>query len=240
VIGSFDALRNRTLLRPPDLRAALSRLSLLHILFFLALMGLPSSPNHDGVRLFLPMFPFLAILAGLALGRLEECLRTRLEPRRALIGALAIFSLYLLPPWWQGRHASPYYLSWYNELIGGLPGAANAGMEISYWYDALTPEFIAEVERVLPEGATVLAMPSLRYYRELQELGLMRADLRFGSDLDSSYLLMIARRTTLLSPFLEIYENVQPTLAVELDGVELAGLYALNEDRPTGEPGGGE
>ena len=31
-------------------------------------------------------------------------------------------------------------LSYYNALIGGLSGAARAGMEPTYYWDAVTPE----------------------------------------------------------------------------------------------------
>ena len=145
-------------------------------------MALPSSPNHDGVRLFLPVFPFVAILAGLALGRFEDVLRLRFEPRSAVLGILLVGAGYLAPAWWQTRHAVPYYLSWYNELIGGLPGAEAAGMEVSYWYDAVTPAFISEIERVLPVGATVLAFPTVKYFEELQQMGLLRyRSLRRGA-----------------------------------------------------------
>lgn len=240
LIGCADVARSREILRPVDERATLSRLALLQVGFFLLLMALPSSPNHDGVRLFLPMFPFVAILAGLALGRFDACLRARFESRSAVLGILLAAAVYLGPAWWQVRHASPYYLSYYNELIGGLPGAEAAGMEVSYWYDAITPEFIAEIERLLPVGSTVLAFPTTKYFEELQQLGLLRDDLRISSDLSSGYLLMIARKATLPPPLLEVYETVQPIRAVELDGVELAGLYALNELRRPAETGTGE
>jgi hypothetical protein len=240
LIGCADAAREHGVLRPTDERAALARLALLQVGFFLALMALPSSPNHDGIRLFLPMFPFLAILAGLALGRFDAALQARFDDRAALLGVLLAAAVYLGPAWWQMRHASPYYLSYYNELIGGLPGAEEAGMEVTYWYDAITPEFIAEIEQTLPVGSTVLGFPSVKYFEELQQMGLLRNDLRFSSRLSSDYLLMIARKATLPPPLLEVYENVQPIRAVELDGVELAGLYALNGSREPTEPGTGE
>ncbi len=226
LLGCADAVRSTALLHPTDDRAAMARLSLLHIGFFLALMALPSSPNHDGVRLFLPIFPFVAILAGLGLNRIHELLRLRLEPPRALLAALLVQAVFLLPAWWQSRQVSPYYLSYYNELIGGPAGADRAGMEVTYWYDAMTPSFLREVESRLPRGSTVLGWPSAKYFRELQELGLLRRDLVFSQDPSASYLLMLARKATLQRPFLDVYEQVQPLLAVELDGVELAGLYA--------------
>jgi hypothetical protein len=175
------------------------------------------------------MFPFVAILAGLGLSRIDELLRARFDIRQAALGCVLLGSLFLLPAWRQNRQVSPYYLSYYNEVIGGLPGAARAGMEVTYWYDAMTPDFLRRVELMLPEGATVLGWPSVKYFEELQDLGLLREDLRFGRDLSSSHLLLLARKATLPQPFLDVYEQVQPILAVELDGVELAGLYALSE-----------
>ena len=227
LFGCADAIRDRAILRPLDGRAVLARLSLLQIGFFLGLMALPASPNHDGVRLFLPMFPFVALLSGLGLSRIHELLGARFDSRQAALGCLLLGSLFLLPAWRQNRHVRPYYLSYYNELIGGLPGAARAGMEVTYWYDAMTPDFLRRIELELPEGATVLGWPSVKYFEELQDLGLLREDLRFNNELSSSYLLLLARKATLPPPLLEVYEQVQPILAAELDGVELAGLYAL-------------
>ena len=240
LIGTADIGRSRTLLRPSDPRAALARLSLLQIGFFLALMALPSSPNHDGVRLFLPAFPFVAILAGLALGRFEEALHARFEPRAALLGMLLLMSVYLLPAFRQERAIAPYWISYYNELIGGMRGASATGMEVTYWYDAFTPDFISEIERVLPEGATVMAWPTAKYFEELQGLGRLREDLRFVSDPSASYLLMMARQATLPPPLVEVYRTVRPIVAVEVQGVELAGLYELSAAGSANEPRGGE
>jgi hypothetical protein len=240
IIGSIDCLRSRRLTRPGDDRAALARLSVLQIGFFFALLALPSSPNHDGIRLFLPLFPFVAVLTGLAIGRFNDCLRWRFDPRQATLGILVIGALYLLPGWWQTRHVSPYYLSYYNELIGGLPGAHRLGMETSYWYDAMTPGFLRAVESELPENAEVLSWPSRRYFLELQELGLLRSDLRFTDDLSSSYLLLLARQSTLSGPFEAVYRESRPVLSVLLDGVELAGLYEMRAPVLDGEPPEGE
>ena len=231
LFGCTDLVRDRSSLRPKDDRTALARLSILQVGFFLGLMALPASPNHDGVRLFLPMFPFVAVLSGLGLYRIHELLLARFDSRQAALGCLLLGSLFLLPAWRQNRQVRPYYLSYYNELIGGLPGAARAGMEVTYWYDAMTPDFLRRVELELPEGATVLGWPSVKYFQELQDLGLLRKDLRFTTDLSSSYLLLLARKATLPPPMLNVYEQVQPILAVELDGVELAGLYALTETK---------
>ena len=240
MIGLIDTTRVRQLTRPDDDRAALARLSVLQIGFFFALLALPSSPNHDGVRLFLPVFPFVAVLTGLAVGRFNGYLLRRFNSRQATLGILVICALYLLPGWWQTRHVSPFYLSYYNELVGGLPGAQGLGMETSYWYDAVTPEFLRAIETELPDSAEVFSWPTRKYYHELQELGLLRSDLRFTDNLSSSYLLLLARQSTLSGPFLAVYRESRPVLSVQLDGVELVGLYENHATGSADEPHGGD
>ena len=229
-VGAIDSVRSRKLLRPDDSRVALARLCVLQIGFFLSLMALPSSPNHDGVRLFLPMFPFMAMLCGLGFARLIGSIQLRFDRHRTLVGGLLLGVIFFMPAWWQTTHVSPYYLSYYNELIGGLPGAARAGMDVSYWYDAMTPDFLARVEQSLPEGATVATWPTRKYFAELQAMGRLRSDIRLSQEWPAPYLLLLARKSTLWPPLLGVYENVQPVLAVELDGVELAGLYVWSTD----------
>jgi len=35
----------------------------------------------------------------------------------------------------------PYYLSYFNTLIGGIKGAANKGFELTYWGEAMQGRF---------------------------------------------------------------------------------------------------
>lgn len=101
-------------------------------------------PVHDGIRLFAPAFPFLAVLGGLGLARLWACKKT--VPRAAalfiLLGSASSLVLYF-----------PQGLSYYNLLIGGLPGAARAGMEAAYYWDGLDRETAGFLKRGTGDGA---------------------------------------------------------------------------------------
>jgi 4-amino-4-deoxy-L-arabinose transferase-like glycosyltransferase len=104
---------------------------------FLLPSALPFAPKYNGVRLFLPAFPFLMGLAGGGFAWLLASLTQRLEkrttiaqlrPKLALLlalsllpGAVAILRLY------------PYELAYYNALIGGPAGAKREGLETIYW-----------------------------------------------------------------------------------------------------------
>lgn len=142
----------------------------LHWLVLIVVRAFPGVPPHDGIRLFLPAFAFLALLAGVGFRvchitlriwvrrrwrqaaffgfrrtiRAAGAPRTRtvgLSPRKLFLETetllcgvlwgsllLAVLPLYGFAPQW---------LSYYNVLIGGLPGAVARGMEATYYWDGL-------------------------------------------------------------------------------------------------------
>ena len=163
---------------------------LAHLVAMPALRMLPT-PAHDGVRLFLPTFFFLAALAGWGVVWAADGLARRFRQtiRRAELGARSLVAASVLAPSAWGLVAiHPYELSYYNALIGGPVGAWRAGFELTYWYDAFNPGAIAELNVQLPEGARLdfpnrLSAPST--FQDLQALGLLRPDLRLGSESES-------------------------------------------------------
>ena len=141
----------------------------------------PGSPGHDGVRLFLVTFVFYALCAGRGLAA-TAALFTRPTP---LAGALArvlvvtVLVLFLvLPPLVSTVQYHPYYLSYYNEAIGGVRGAFYAGFEPTYWYDACDQTFLDWMNANLPRGAYVTDLTVCDALGESQSLGRLRGDLR--------------------------------------------------------------
>lgn len=118
---------------------------LLLTLNFLALIvvrAIPGLPVHDGVRLFVAAFPFWGILAGIGAAQLwtrgkdwSWNRRRRFASRMVVVTVFlcSIFNLYWYAPQW---------LSYYNFCIGGLKGAVAAGMEPTYYCDALDQEVL--------------------------------------------------------------------------------------------------
>jgi hypothetical protein len=113
-------------------------LLLAHWLVLLIVRALPGTPPHDGVRLFLPSFAFLAALAGVGCGEVFAWAARRWPSHRRGTW-LAVAATILL---FAGSGSSllwyaPQWLSYYNLLIGGLPGATALGMEPTYYWDGL-------------------------------------------------------------------------------------------------------
>jgi 4-amino-4-deoxy-L-arabinose transferase-like glycosyltransferase len=150
----------------------------IHLLTLPVLRMLPT-PAHDGVRLFLPTFAFLACLSGLGLVWVSDGIaRVIHSPRLALRGFASL--LVLGTAAYELAAIHPYELSYYNQVIGGPRGAWQNGFELSYWYDAFTPQTIAKLNQRLPVGAHVgfpndLSAPAT--FSELQSLGELRGDL---------------------------------------------------------------
>ncbi len=113
-------------------------------ILLIAIRAIPGLPVHDGVRLFVAAFPFLAILAGLGLARLwtSRGAFPKIAAAAVLLGSAGSLVLYF-----------PQGLSYYNLLIGGLPGAARAGMEVTYYWDGLDEEISRSAAPWSPTGA---------------------------------------------------------------------------------------
>jgi hypothetical protein len=157
---------------------------LVHLVTLPVLRMLPT-PAHDGVRLFLPTFFFLAAMAGWGLIGLADALAKFFRARA--VGVRTILSgLVLGSAAWQLIQIHPYELSYYNELIGGPRGARRAGFELTYWYDALNGPTLAALNRQFPQGATVEFASEqsnpVMVMQDLQSLGKLRGDLRLGAE----------------------------------------------------------
>jgi hypothetical protein len=99
-----------------------------HCTFLMMLRALPYTPGHDGVRLFLPAFGVLALLAGLGARYLIDKWGrwAKLAIALALIEGIVTLAVMM-----------PVPLSYFSPLVGGLPGASALGMEPTYYWDGL-------------------------------------------------------------------------------------------------------
>ena len=206
-----------------------------HLLPFM----LPGTPKYNGIRLFMPVFPFLAGLAGLGFQGLSGWLCRRLEgwagwssiahgPTKLTV----LLGMFLLLPGVVGiARTYPYELSYYNALVGGLAGAYRRGLEPTYWgetYLSALPFLNAHA----PPGAMVYVCPVgvvgtlLEPY---QRLGLLRADLRLTGDeaqaRQADFVVFHTHDAELNATARFLLAHARPVHATTLDGVPLLVIY---------------
>ncbi len=217
-------------------------LYLLNIPVIMGVVMLPGTPVHDGVRQFFYVLPFLAYLSGPGYGFIINSIRSLdgSSKIKNIAVALCLFIL-LFSQAWQLKKYHPFYLSYYNELIGGLKGAYNRGMEITYWFDACDNNFIAYINKQIPAQSKIgVFPPNIDYFIFLQYIGKIKDDVFFCTPVElslkeddntneftdsSEYFILMSR----LEGFREfqwvIYNNVEPLYSTKVDGVQLMGIY---------------
>ncbi len=216
-------------------RAALLLL-LSNAAFILALGWMPGAVLHDGVRQMLSVLPFIAALAGAGFHFLLEYLLASLRrysaaaPTRWLPAKIAgiLILLFSFSPLLDVYLCHPFQLSFYNRLVGGVRGAHARGLEMTYFMEALTPDFLRELNDKLPRGATVngsIANFMLAFY---QKSGALRPDLQVTASQTPDYYVLLNRRSVLGPRERALLDApIRPFLGVELAGVPLVSVFAL-------------
>jgi hypothetical protein len=208
----------------------------LNVAFILSLGILPGAVLHDSVRQLLSALPFVAALAGGGFFALAEWLMTlvhrskriqsvtNLKPK--VLGALSLMLLF--SPLLDLYLCHPFQLSFYNRLVGGIRGAYEKGLEITYFMEAFTPEFLTLLNRKLPPNATINASFANFMFEYYQKEGRLRGDIKIISHRPVEYYVRLNRHGP-LSPREGSLANGQfeTFLTVDIAGVPLVSVYEL-------------
>jgi 4-amino-4-deoxy-L-arabinose transferase-like glycosyltransferase len=195
-------------------------------------------PVYDGERLFLLVFPLWAVLIGLGFDAAWRWAARRSWVRFAMAAALAgqgygVVALH------------PFGLSYYNALVGGLPGAERLGLELTYWGDAVDPRLLdALAERARP-GAVAAMVPTLHHIQGLASttpaLARRGIALRDESAAPRADWLVVYRRTAYWRPELRpLMARGRMAIVRARQGVWLSAAWDLtNPSPPPGTPTAG-
>jgi hypothetical protein len=206
-------------------------LFLLNAAFMLAIVA--STNCYDGVRQFLPAFPFLAGISGAGFrwgvrkitrwsGRIEfsKAIRSR-DP----IIHLLMFVILLLGPLIQLIGIHPYELSYYNACVGGIKGASRKGLEVTYWFDAANQEFLDYLNESLPLKARVsVCPPNFAHFKYLQKKDRLRPDMIFSHE-NFDYLVILMRKGSFRPSVWPIYHHCSPVYSIGIDETPILSLY---------------
>jgi hypothetical protein len=204
---------------------------------------LPTSPKYNGIRLFLPAFPFLAALAGGGFAFLQERIVGRLwsdRPEAARLSVLicvVVGAALLWPGMAQVRLTHPYQLAYYSSAVGGARGAAERGFETIYWGQVFqeAPDFLNAIGQPNPR---VLVIPKgVIYLLEFQQqAGLLRGDIQFTGEEteaeDVDYVMFQAMQSDYTDLCWALVKEAQPAYALRLG--ETALLLAYDRTAVTG------
>jgi 4-amino-4-deoxy-L-arabinose transferase-like glycosyltransferase len=185
-------------------------------------------PVYDGERLFLPIFPLLAIVIGLGFGACWDRAKARWS-RAALALLLAAQGAGVLL-------LHPFQLSYYNALIGGVKGAERLGLELTYWGDAIDERLLDQlVAAASPRDRCALA-PTLAPQQglTLTTPAMARREVILG-DQDAtagSRWVVVFRRTAYWPEEIrQLVERSRPLATRARDGVWLSGIWDRGENR---------
>ncbi|TDJ51482.1 MAG: DUF2029 domain-containing protein [Nitrospina sp.] len=205
-------------------------LVLSQLIFYYLILVLPLSPDYDGVRLFLPVFPFLACLAGLGYRGLRDWVFRNMDRWPPLIkwGRKRIVALiFLITFTWpalQLADSHPFYLEYYNGLTGGVAGAHRAGFETTYWFDTVVPSVRDTINRFPLNSRVGVLPPVVDYLRYMQDHGLLRQDLVF-TQTDMDYIILLPRQSKFRDFTWDLYHRQKPVFKLSLEGVPLLLIY---------------
>lgn len=235
-------------------------LVLLQALFAIGIVAFSNVPKYGGEKLFMPFFPLFAILAahgtasalrGLAhfvpwLRRglpyfLPNFTHTKPSSPRATflpVAVLGVVAMMTCVPGVVGsvRFHGGYALSYYGELLGGLPGATARGYERTY-YD-IADKSLARWLDDHAKGRSVHFEPNhkeyVRTYKWLQRDGVVSKRLRLEPRRQRAGLLVLTheRRWSTYPRLLDEHRQLHAVHEVTRDGVPLYTVY----ERP-GVPG---
>lgn len=195
--------------------------------FTLPLIRMFPVPAHDGVRLFLPTFVFWSALSGLGAVRLARN-RPWIWPMLFAAG----------PGWsaWEWAKCHPHELSYYNV---GFKRAVALGMEATYWYDAVTPRVLKEINegpKAIPLHTPIIAhldrIGNTETFLALQRLGKLRGDLVLNPQpITARTWVFMQNHCGKSTPIKRLLNRCPPVYEKEFDGVRLFGVFdfrALN------------
>ncbi len=214
----------------------LGLLLVVNAVFPLVLIALPSTPIFGGTKHWMPAYPFMALLAGVALSRVFATIRGSLS--RGGIVAVALAVAVAVPGALNTYLTHPYGLSQYNALAGGPAGGADLGLNRQFWGYPVR-NIMPWINHTFDDNASVyfhdMNWDSYAAYRRDSEL---RADIGYAGmerpAINASGYSMVFHELHFNKYdywIWDAYGTGIPTKVLHLDGVPILSVYERPKQR---------
>ncbi|MBX3271430.1 MAG: glycosyltransferase family 39 protein [Sandaracinaceae bacterium] len=197
----------------------------------LVVISMPWTPIFGGTKHWFPAYPFLAMFAGIAFVFVARAVRERLPawvPAPKYTARLGVAALLLAPAAIETIHSHPFGLSHYTYAAGGVPGAADHGMNRQFW-GFTTGSLTGWFNEAMPSGGTVwICDTTWTAWRMLQQDGLLSDDIRASGDLYGSDYAIVHHEHHFVEVDYQIWAawgRVAPAHVLTYDGVPIISVY---------------
>jgi len=190
-------------------------------------IALPTTPIFGGTKHWITAYPFLALFAGWGLLAVMEKAELGLWARR-LWPRWGFAAFCLLPGAMETAHSHPFGLSHYTPVVGGVPGAADLGMNRQFW--GFTTGSLAKwLAEKLPEGGSVWTCDTTAgAWAMMQRDGSIPSNIQSAASMSSADFVLVHHEPH----FNEVdyqawvaYGTAQPAFVLRYEGVPIISVY---------------
>jgi hypothetical protein len=229
---ALAALKAR--LVPPEQRRPLAALLLFAVLFTI-FMSL-GAKKFD--RYLLPVYAPLDLMAGVGWVAAARWLQERWSPRLAGAAAVTLVLLAVTGQAGSAAAAFPYYLSYYNPIMGGTRAAPEVMMV--GWGEGLDQAAAylnARPGQELPQVMTGVWTGTFSYFYKgpVEESHFSPGEETIQAWIDSDYCVVYInewQRGQLPQALLKYLDNLRPELVVRLQGLDYVYVYDISDLSP--------
>ena len=197
-------------------------LLLLNIAFPVLLIALPTSPIFGGTKHWMNALPFVCLLAAWALCEGAARLAASVRARVVVVAVVAVVAV--VPAVVSTARSWPYGLSSYNALVGGTRGAANVGLQRTFWgYEVRD---VLDVINVRARGRVHFGDVNADSHRRYLSDGLLRAEVGWSPTVRGASGAFVEPQGEFKQQQIDVFNEWRrdPAVVVDLDGVPLGTL----------------